>query len=375
MFAGTLNVGARLYAFLALPLAHHQLLQLGFYNFCIGFALSLIAITLWWRRRNLALAAVLLLCYFAHPLPTVIAVASIGILWLASARGEPARLLPLIPVLPLLAWYALHAAAGPARMRWLALQRVLFIAETYDIVTFHPWQAWIGLALFVTTVTLMIVTALRRPKNNTFLLPALAALILFAVAPPETAGGAFVLQRLALYVAILPLPWLTPNLPRAARMALVIALSIVAAGHAVFLTLRDRQIARETTELVRAVQHIPPQHTFLPLIGDRRPAGTFLSLLGHASSYAAIDRCLVDLDNHQPHTHYFPLTFRAGVPNRDPWEAEATPAALDVDRWAPLAEYVFTWRLKADAPVFASLGRRYALVWSSKDGRIYRRIP
>lgn len=380
-FAGILDAGARVYAFLALPLAHHQLLQFGFYNFCIATALALIVIALWWKRRHVAVAVLLLVCYFSHPLPTAIAVMAIGIEWLLTLRQEPfrrhaARLLAIVPVLPLLEWYAQQGIGRAGTEVWTAWDRVKFVAATEDIVTFDGAQRILGIAIFVTLVALMIATAFleRHRRGATPLLAILAAtIVLYIVEPPEAAGGAFVLQRIALFLVLLPLPWLTPRLPRAVRIALVAALSIASVAHAAFLAQRDRDMSRETTALVRAAEHIPPEHTFMALVGNRRPPGAFMALFAHTSSYAALDRRLVDLDNYEPTTGYFPLKFRTGVRWRHPQDIEQHPANLNVDPWVPRAEYVFTWRLSDDAPVFRSLDTCYALVWRSAEARVYQR--
>src|SRR6185436_16447512 len=72
-------------------------------------------------------------------------------------------------------------------------------------------------------------------------------------------------------------------------------------------------------------------------------------------------------------TSYFPLRFRRGVAWRPPWDIEEDPNDVDLEPWTPIAEYVFTWRLRPDAPVYAALAPRYALVWSDANARIYRR--
>src|SRR5205085_4876619 len=115
LFAGAVDPRASLFAFLGVPLAHHLLLQSGFYNFSLGAGLYFITVAVWWRRRKrddgqtiVIVAILLLLCYFAHPMPALLAIGTIGLLWLAALRGRHARhLLAFVPVLPLLAWFLL----------------------------------------------------------------------------------------------------------------------------------------------------------------------------------------------------------------------------------------------------------------------------
>jgi len=381
LFAGALDPGARVYAYLALPLAHHQLLQYGFYNFCIATALSLMVIAFWWKRRYVAVAILLVVCYFSHPLPTAFAVMAIGIEWLLTLRTEPfrqhaRRLLALVPVLPLLDWYAMQNIGKSGRPGWTALERLRFLAQTEICVTFDYRQRYAGTAIFAATAALMIVTAMieRRRRGAAAFLVILAVLfVIYMIAPADAAGGAFVLQRLALLAAVAPLPWLTPRLPRPWQIALAAAMATISIAQAAFLTVCDRRVSRQAVALVRAARRTPPDHTMLPLIGNRHLRGVAIQLLAHTSCYAATGGRLVDLDNYEPTTSYFPLRFRRGVAWRPPWDIEEDPNDVDLEAWTPIAEYVFTWRLRPDAPVYEALAPRYALVWSDANARIYRR--
>ena len=75
--------GKSVYAFLAFPFAYHQFLQTGFYNFSVSISLYFLIVAMWWKRREspnpktIALIAVLLVvCYFSHPMSTVLAMVS-----------------------------------------------------------------------------------------------------------------------------------------------------------------------------------------------------------------------------------------------------------------------------------------------------------
>src|SRR5262249_19075533 len=75
------------YAFLAMPLTFHLLLQMGFYNYSLGVALLLHAIASWWRReRGWITALWMLFCALAHPLPAAAAIAFVTIAWLMTDR-------------------------------------------------------------------------------------------------------------------------------------------------------------------------------------------------------------------------------------------------------------------------------------------------
>lgn len=124
MLAGAGDPRGHVYAFLAFPLAFHELLQYGFYNYCLSAGIYLITLALWWRRRDrpdwqtiVIVALLILLCYTAHPSSTLLLIGSIGVLWLMTLPRRPLRrhvrhLAAFVPVLPLLVWYFRHQPGG-----------------------------------------------------------------------------------------------------------------------------------------------------------------------------------------------------------------------------------------------------------------------
>lgn len=377
LFAGAIDPRASLFAFLAVPLAHHLLLQSGFYNFSLGAALYFVIVAVWWRRRErddwqtIAVVAILLLaCYFAHPMPALLAIGTIGLLWLTALRGRHARhLLAFVPVLPLLAWFLAGDRGESARL-WSFWNRLTFLAQTQDVITWSPGQLRFGAALCVLTLALMLTTIVverRRPEADAFLLVLAAVIGIDLLAPNSTAGGAMVLERLGLFIALLPLPWLTPRLGTRGRAAFAVVMTVVAVAHAAYLAHNDRRIARETARLVRAARAIPPDSTVLPVVFDRQPEGTLLALLWHATAYAAIERRLVDLNNYEPGTGYFPIRYRQARMNGV--ESIGDSAAGLAERAMPFAQYLFFWHV----PESVEVGDAYALVATSAEARIYRR--
>lgn len=383
LFAGAVDARASLFAFLGVPLAHHLLLQLGFYNFSLGAALYFWIVALWWRRREradwrtIALVALLLVaCYFSHPMPALLAIGTIGLLWLTALRGRhPRHLLAFVPVLPLLAWFVARQRGGGSERTWSAWNHLTFLAQTQDVVTWSPGQLRFGAALCVATVALMLITIAverRRRQADAFLLVLAAVFIIYEIAPNSTAGGAMIPERLALFIALLPLPWLTPRLGRRGRAAFAIVMAVAGIAHAAYLFRNDRRSAREIARLVRAARTIPTGRTVLPVVVDRQPDSTLVALMWHATAYAAIERRLVDLNNYEPGTGYFPIRYRDARMNgvesiaNDVDDFPAGRAAMD-------AEYIFLWHMPDYAPVVAKLGRYYKLIEASPEARIYER--
>ncbi|HXO29674.1 MAG TPA: hypothetical protein VOA80_20145, partial [Thermoanaerobaculia bacterium] len=134
--AGAIDGERAWLALLGLPFVWNMLLGLGFYNYCFSVPLFLLALAWWWRHRGrpgLAFAAVLdtllVLCYFAHILGAVLALAGIGVLWLASWRrerwrGHLAHVAILVPGAALPFWFTVLRHGGhtrPSRETWSVL--------------------------------------------------------------------------------------------------------------------------------------------------------------------------------------------------------------------------------------------------------------
>lgn len=382
MLAGAVDPHGRIYAFLALPFAHHEMLQYGFYNFAMSAGLYLVTLAVWWRRRDrpdwrtIALVAALtLLCYASHPASTLLLIGSIALLWLLTLRRHVRHFLAFVPVLPLLVWFSLqqgHAALGG----WAPLGRRLGELAQFEILfTFDRVQLALGTALFAILAALIVATIAierRRREEDAFLVLFLIVVALFLAAPDMAAGGRFLPERLAVLLPLLPLPWLTPRLPRAAFIALIAVLSVAAIANSVYLTKHERAIAGRVKAFVRAERAIPAGTAVLALNGERKPEGTVLPLLSHTSGYVAIERGLADLDNYEADLGYFPVKHRPGTPTIDRGTVEEDPENVDADAVAPLADYVFVWHLPATAPVIAGLERHYQLQAISTEARIYR---
>jgi len=374
------------YAFLAFPLAFHWLLLSGFYNFCLSFGLYLITIAVWWRRRNepsmkalLIVAVLLLLCYFSHPMSAALAVASIGVLWLATLRGRPLRhhglhLVALLPVIALLQWF-LTSHSGEEITGGAPVPRaelLEWLTSTHLIFTFDERQLVLGRVLFALVVILMVLTAVverRRAEVDGFLFVALALVLVYFFAPSESPGRAWINQRMSLFLIFAPLPWLTPRLPRYAKRTLVTLLSIVALGNVALQLHHFRMASDATAEFLAPLRAAEHDRVLLPLLFQRTVPPASLGFRAHAVEYAAIEKRLIDLDNYQPRTGYFPIRYREGVKPPDIAGIEEHPGNVDPRG----ADLVFTWLMPANAPVATGLKRDFQLVATDGSARLYKK--
>ncbi len=395
MLARAVDARGEAYAFLALPFSYHLLLQLGFYNFSISAGLYLVIVAFWWRRRDRpgtatvsATAALLVVCYFSHPVSVALAIGSIGLLWLWSLPGRrmwrhAIHLVALLPALGLLMWFV-RAHASPVSLgpknggdlfEFLADVRILFFDKHQ--LELGRWLFGLFILLFIATLIREYVAppaALRRRDAGGFILIALVFLGLYALAPDSFAGGGSLRERMALFLYLILLPWFSPRLPRWCMASLAIAFSIIALVNAGFLTHQFRKVDRVIADFVRETSAILPENTVLPLIRSRTPDEWAIPVLSHAIEYTAIQKHLIDLDNYEPETGYFPIRYRSGFTDPDIYAIEARAEEVDVEVYATAAQYIVTWEVPPDSPLFARIERRYRLVSRSPRGRVYRSL-
>jgi hypothetical protein len=395
MLARAVDARGEVYAFLALPFTYHLLLQLGFYNFSLSAGQYLIIVALWWRRRQRAdpgtvalIAVLLVVCYFSHPMSAFLAIASIGVLWLWSLtklqlRRHAIHLVALAPALVLLSWFVSKqvptlTVGGNASARDL----YEFLAHIGILFTFDERQVELGNWLFGLFVLLAIATPIveyalrhgprRRRDADVFLLIAIAFAALYALSPESFAGGAFLRERMALFLYLAPLPWFSPYLPKWCMASLAIVLSIVAVINVGFLTTRFRANDLAVEDFLHETRAIAPESTVLPLIRSRNPAGAIIPVLSHAIDYSAIEKRLIDLDNYEPGTGYFPIIHQPGVADADVNAIESDPEDIDIEKYVESAQYIVTWEIPPRSPLFARIDEHYRLVSKTERARVYR---
>jgi hypothetical protein len=392
LFARADDPGNGVYAFLAFPLAFHWLLMCGFYNFALSVGLYMIVLAFWWKRRDdpspstiAAVALLLLLCYFGHPMSAALAIGSIGILWLTLLRRRPLRshalhLLAFVPTLGLLQWFlSSHSGeeiTGGAAVRSGALFSQL--AQTQLIVTFDERQLILGRLLFVVVVVLIVVTLFREwnaagrhlREADAFLLVAIVFLAIDLWAPSETPGRAWINQRMSLFVILAPLPWLTARLPGRMKGALVSLFAIIAVANAGFQLVHFQRSSKVVERFLVPLQTVKPGSIILPMNFNRITPPDLLGVTDHAVDRVALEKGLVDLDNYEPHTGYFPIRFRSGI--RPVHVLEDRPGLTNlVDE--PNLGYVVTWMMPANEPIAARLERDFDLRFSGNGARLYER--
>jgi len=389
MFAGAVDPRSRTFAFLALPFAYHALLQTGLYNFCISTGLLFVIVAIWWRRRDdpgattIGIVVVLLLlCYFSHPLATCVAIASIGILWLATLSTRPLRtharhLIALVPIAPLMMWFALRQGTGTGGVRKPIAQLLAELVDIRILLTFSPLQTQLGRMLFAIGAVLFIATLIlerrQRREADGFLAIIGMLVALYLWAPETVAGGQAFGERIALFLYLMPLAWFSSRVSRWVHVVIPGLMTIIALGNVIFITGRFRHYERTIRTIVRTADPAAPNTRLLPMMFDRSAEGAFVPILWHCAAYAATEKRMIELDNFEARVSLFPIRFRPGSPQPDVGELEVAPERLDVAAVAPYARYILTWKLPPNRDVAVNLDRLYHLINARDRARLYER--
>jgi hypothetical protein len=399
--AGAIDGERAWLALLGLPFVWNVLLGLGFYNYCFSVPLFLLALGWWWRHRGrpgLAFAAVLdallVLCYFAHILGAVLALAGIGVLWLASWRrerwrGHLAHLAILVPAAALPFWFTVLQHGGRTHRRgetWSVLWREL--AHLRPQWQFTDERGWTGAVLAVVFAAWVVFTLLREGlarsreaaprrwrwlrEEDGFLALALLVVAFYFVGPDGAAGGSLLKPRLALVPFLVLLPWLSAGVGRWGRVVAVLAAAALAVRLVAFAVPCYRAGSRDVEAFVRGLDAVPPGAVVAPLVFDRRTTRCMRTgSVDHATGYAALAKGLIDWDNYEAETDYFPLRFRAFALRPPDMNIESDPAHLPLRRLRARVDYIYCWRMPPDAPIAGRLARQCKLVAAGDQWQLY----
>jgi hypothetical protein len=383
--AGSVRPGERWIAFLAFPFALHQLFQFGFYNFAISVAFFQIALGYWWRHRErpglrmaVEINLLLWLCYFSHILSLTLALAGIGVLWLATLRRESWRrhllhvpiLLPQI-VLPL--WFLRDQGRGEMPSGWPFAQLARYLGRLEVLNTLGDVQLWIGGALAGLFLLLLVLTLRRgrgRREEHGFLVLAALLTLLYFTSPEGMAGGFLLKQRLSLYPFLVLIPWLSLRLSGRAETAAAVGLALAALLYLGYLVHGYREMGAREETFIAGIAPVAPNSRILPLLFERTGPTDYLS---HAVDYVALEKGAVDWDNYEAKTTYFSVRFRDGVDFPDLSGLPLDPGAYRVRANIHHVDAVYVWRMPAEHPLGTRLRRNYRLTREEDGGMLFER--
>jgi putative flippase GtrA len=407
----------------AFPFVHAYPFHMGFWNFCYGFALALLAFGFWVRTRGrlgpgrfAALALLAVMLFLAHMVAFGGAVLAIGAalgwragLSLSRARGHAPRRRLVARAYALRAG-ALTLAAAPGLVlvaTWLLAQRdqasariplpelAAKLAVGYSLVSIDRRELFLAaavmLVLFVAVVHLLLARPTRGPRlrpHDGWLLAGAAFVALYFAVPDVVAAGAHVSDRLALFALVSVALWiLTGVAPRSSQRRTAVALAAIALVALGVRFDKQRELSGYLEEFVSAREVLGEERVLLPIAmlphGPRDGRGHRLGYrvkpFLHAAGWIVAEKGGVDLKNSQANTDHCPVRF---PPDRNPFRTIATslgrmesaPPCLDLRAAESAAiDYVLVWgatremlRTPCGAALAAELAARFEPVFLSE---------
>jgi hypothetical protein len=383
--AGAVQAERRWLAFLAFPFVYNFAFQFGFYNFSIGLALFPWIVGFWWRRREridlryaVAMNLLLWLCYFSHVVPFVLSLLAIAVLWLATLRRDNWRrhlrhIPALAPQLVLPLWFfAVKGAESvvpgrrtlPELAAYFLQLRILVVGEAQQGFAFALAVIFLGLA----ATTLWWGRSRLSLEANAFPLLALVLVAVYFFSPGGMGGGSLLKPRLSLFPYLVLIPWLTPPLARRARGLCVAGFALIALLNLGYMALLYQVMSRAMETYLAGLAPVRPNTRVLPLLFRRDSP-----VVGHAVSYAALEKNLIDWGNHAAASGLFPVRFRDLAPPPPYEEIERRPGSLSVEEWKDRADYVYTWWLPQGHPLVGRLAEHYNLISVVDGGALWER--
>ena len=341
-------------ALLGWPLVHHFFVATGLLNFSLGLAGAWTALALAYRKArpgrsdappwltSLALVAVSVAAWYAHPFPITIATGLVVLDALTpDAGGEPQRAgfpklttgwvhrawaaaLPFLPALVLsLATAAAHLLK-PAERRILPASGMHFDPpwETFARLWTHGPVAfsWLEATTLLPAVALLVLAWRERRRPVPFFTWPVMALMVLAVFCLPASGSNWGL----LNARFIPFVWVglllraPPSLPRWLQIALPVAALAYGGG----LWADYTRLEQERRQFTSAIRAVPEHAALLPLVFDAHGSATFTEPLKHAWGYYVLARATSAPLLFAVERSY-PLTYRTWPP------PELIPPALD----------------------------------------------
>ena len=329
----------------AVPFTFGYLYYYGFYNFCLGVALSLLVAGLALRRRDgwtwrsaAGLCALVLLTWTAHLLPALVAGLLVAVLAVsrAAAQGRPRGpalrrhvLPPALAGLPVLLLTVAFAGSDAARRG--APERDSLLALVFDLVTLNrplvAYSHWelVPAGALAAALGWLLVRARRRwrdgqdgPERTALLVTALLVTAGYFASPQRYGPEyGFLNDRISTFPPLLLLLWAAGPPPSASVRRRGVALALGAA--AVLAAVRaptELRYQRDVAELMSVAPHVPRGSVLLKVQLWRDPPGggrvrnPYRDALRHAMSRLAVLTGSVDAGHYEAVLPYFPVRFR-----------------------------------------------------------------
>jgi len=389
--------GAGWLAVLTFPFAQHFLFHMGFHNFCYSLAVFFFVAGYWLRhadnlglRQTIILALLVTLLYFCHLVAVVMALMLIGTLtafWTLRDRQMRRLVGSAVAFVPAVVLGLAFVGRQGQAMQWefKPPQLLARLLELEVLVSYFYLERFLSRLIFLGLVGLAVFVLWQRrrerllEKRDLLLAVVALALVAYFTAPSAMARGSFLNTRLSLFVFFFLILWLglhtfTPRLKRGVQAtATLVALGLLLL-HAWAYAAFNTQLREFHDEVAGRLE---PNSTVLPLTFSHQLQMGHLGeakvgVFRHAAAYLTLRGDIVDLENYEANTSYFPVRYR---PELNPFDRigrengpdkglQAVPPDVQFLNYSPGVDYVLLWNVTdktretpAGAAIFEQLAR------------------
>jgi hypothetical protein len=387
--------------FLGLPFIYNYLFLMGFYNFSLGVALFMLSMGYWWKRFSafnvkhaVVLGSLLVVAYFCHPVPLVLAVLSIVLVAALSLPHRFSRwkqalmsLLCTLPSLGLLFYYIQTRGTEQSPGSW-TLARLWEYFIRNESLAYHSESqiifGWLVTGAFAFLFFYALVRdhlftkgwrfELRLRRRDFLLLLCIAFFVIYLRAPDGMSGGGFIKTRMALFPFLIVIPWLSWNMPGIAKGVVGGALALLSVAYIAHVSYYHKIMNDDIKVYISGYDAVERNKVILPLGFDYIGKSWRIGIFVHTPGYYGYETGCINLINYEASTNYFPTVFKPDF-HRPPLEmVHVKQTEIDFAEYKDDIDYVLTWALEPGSDVETRILEHYSLIKHNGNLKIFRRV-
>jgi len=389
----------RILAFLGFPFIYNYIFLMGFYNFSIGLAIFILILGYCWVHitsfnavNMVILSLLLLILYFCHPVPLVLALLSIATIGLVNllmgASTLKNVLMCFICTLPStgLILYFVQTSGTGWNTKTYSLSYLWHYFFWNESLAYHsPSQLVFG--KIVTGVFLLLIfytllkdhffthnwhLSFRLLKRDLFLLLGTIFFFIYLKSPDSMSGGGSLKTRLAFLPFLVIIPWLSLNMPKALKTFIGSLLYILSIAYIVHVSYYHKIINDEIKVYTSGYDYVDRNKVILPIGNENFGKSWRIGVFTHTSGYYGYERGGINLINYEAETNYFPTHFKTEFYRPTVRMIQVKQKKINFRTYDNI-DYVITWALVSGSKLEKRIMKFYLPVLQNGKLRIYKR--
>ena len=386
--------------FAGFPFIYNFLFLMGFYNFSLGVAMLMLAVGYWWKHsekfgvKNIVVFTLfLIVLYFCHPVPLVLALFSIGIVAISGLVTNFTRwkqalltLACMLPSIGLLICYIGTSDMARNPGTWTLSRLWEYFVRNESLAYHSESQIIFGKIVTGVFAILFLYTfvrdhfftkewrfCLRIYRKDFFLLLCIIFFAIYLKAPDGLSGGGFIETRMCLLPFLTIIPWFSWKMPKIvsgiAGGALIL-LSVVYLAHASYY----HKILSDDIEVYNSgYGAVERNKVILPLGFDYVGRGWRIGVFVHPLGYYGYNTGCINLINYEATTEYFPTIFKPDFHRPPLAMVHVKQTEIDFAEYKDDIDYILTWALAPKSDVESRILEHYNLIMQNSDLKIFKR--